>query len=216
MLLPCSQRPYTRARRTSQAARYDQAPRRSYSCSTRIGRACPVGSVAWQRRRAWTLVFSSAQTTQSRGESSVPCQRPSYKSSTREALRSKSGSRGKIQLRCDHGRIASSVSQRHSVLSPIEATIPRSMTSRRISGRLQRESGTSDWYGSSQARALTATTRLGGKERWAPGARSFLQARHAFPEEALAPFTDNLPRCVQARCDRVVVQALGCVQHDLG
>jgi hypothetical protein len=50
----------------------------------------------------------------------------------------------KIQLRCDHGRIASSVSQRHRVVSPMEATRPRPMTSRRISGRLQRDSGTSD------------------------------------------------------------------------
>jgi len=57
------------------------------------------------------------------------------------------------------------------------ATKPRSMTSRRISGTLQREIGTSDSYGSWQANALTATATLGGKERGAPDAGAFLQTR---------------------------------------
>ncbi len=59
----------------------------------------------------------------------------------------------------------------------MEATRPRAMTSRRISGTLQREIGTSDSYGSWHARALTATATLGGKERRAPDAGAFLQPR---------------------------------------
>ena len=45
-------------------------------------------------------------------------QRPSYRSRTRQALASKSGSRGKIQLRWVQGRMASSVSHRHKVGLP--------------------------------------------------------------------------------------------------
>src|SRR5258706_604665 len=75
----------------------------------------------------------------------------------------------------DAGKIGSTGRQRARVIYPFEAPKPRSMTSRRISGTLQRDSGTSDSYGSWQAKALMATTRLGGKERWAPAARAFLQ-----------------------------------------
>lgn len=98
----------------------------------------------------------------------------------------------------------------------MEATKPRSMTSRRISGTLQRDSGTCDSYGSWQAKALMATTRLGGKERRAPAAGAFLKTPQSFSEEALAPLADNLARCVQARGDGIVVEPRGGIQHDLG
>lgn len=50
------------------------------------------------------------------------------------------------------------------------------MSSRRISRTLQRDSGTSDSYGSWQAKVLMATKTLGGQERWAPGAGALFQA----------------------------------------
>jgi hypothetical protein len=61
-----------------------------------------------------------------------------------------------------------------------------------------------------------ATTRLGGKERWAPAAGSFLQTPQPFSEEALAPLANTLARRVQARGDGIVVETLGRVQHDFG
>ena len=61
-----------------------------------------------------------------------------------------------------------------------------------------------------------ATTRLGGKERWAPGAGALLQAPQTLSEEALAPLADHLARAIQAGCDLIVLESLGGVQHDLG
>src|SRR5258708_6734598 len=53
----------------------------------------------------------------------------SYKSRTRPALAAKSGSRGKIQLRCCQGRRASAFSQRHRVVPLISASKPCATTS---------------------------------------------------------------------------------------
>jgi hypothetical protein len=57
---------------------------------------------------------------------------------------------------------------------------------------------------------------VGGKERWAPDARSFFQACDTFAEEPLAPLADNLAWGIQACSDLIVVEPGGCVQHDLG
>ena len=92
------------------------------------------------------------------------------------------------------------------VVSPIEATIPRRITSRLISPMLKRESGSPSSLGSSQARAFTATTMPG----------EFLKAGHSLLEEALAPLTDDLARRIKALGDLVVAQSLRGVQHDLG
>jgi hypothetical protein len=64
------------------------------------------------------------------------------------ALASKSGSRGKIQLRDVHGRSASSASQRQMVAPEISATSPRRTTSSRMSGTCSREKGSPSSAGS--------------------------------------------------------------------
>ncbi len=106
MPVVASQRPNTLARCTSNAAIYAQAPPRSYSCSTRIDFPGSVGRLGCMRSRAWILVFSSAEMTNSSLRSDCPCQRRSYRSRMRPALAWKCGSRGKIQQRCCQGRIA--------------------------------------------------------------------------------------------------------------
>jgi hypothetical protein len=103
--------------------------------------------------------------TNSRALRECPCQRRSYRSRIRPALAAKSGSRGNIQLRCRQGRSASALSQRHKVAPLISATNPWVSTSRRISERESRESGSCKRCGSSQASALTWTTTRGGEKR---------------------------------------------------
>src|SRR4030065_671076 len=88
----------------------------------------------------------------------------------RDALPAKSGSRGKIQHRCCQGLIASSESQRQTVLSLIRATSPVRLASAATSEVLILESGTPRLAGSSHARALTWTTTSGGKKPRAAGA----------------------------------------------
>jgi len=97
--------------------------------------------VGWHRHRAWIEVFSSAEITNSDGCRGFPSHRFAYRSRTLEALASKSGSRGKIQLLKVHGRMASEVSHRHTVASDTVATIPLRMASVRMSGTLKRDSG---------------------------------------------------------------------------
>ena len=70
-----------------------------YSCSTRMGVSGRHLSVACLRRRAWMLVFSSAEMTNSSSFKALPSHSRAYKSSIRLALVANSGSRGKIQLR---------------------------------------------------------------------------------------------------------------------
>ncbi len=97
------------------------------------------------------------------------------RSSTRAALSSKSGARGKIQLRWVQGLIASSSSQRQMVMSEIEATSPRRITSAWMLGTCRREKGSPRRAGSSHAMALTATTSSGGKNRAAARAGALLE-----------------------------------------
>src|SRR4029453_6636092 len=95
----------------------------------------------------------------------------------RSALAANAGSRGKIQLRCRHGRRASWLSQRHNVVPLIWATSPCATTACRRSVSAQRANGTPRCAGSSHARALTATTTLGGKAGRPPPSRQFRQNR---------------------------------------
>ena len=69
--------------------------------------------------------------------------------------------------------------------------------------------------GSSHARALTATTTLGGKAGRAPAARQFLKARQPIPPEAFPPLGDDLARQIETRADDVIGHALGGEQHQL-
>jgi len=98
----------------------------------------------------------------------------------------------------------------------MEATMPRSITSRLISLMLQRDSGTPCRCGNSHASALTATRMLGGKLRWAPDSRFFLETREAFLEEAFAPLADDLSRGIEPCGDGIVLEALGGIKHDFG
>src|SRR6202047_3367282 len=153
--------------------------------------------------------------TNSRTFRGRPCQTRPYRSRRSPALAAKSGSRGKIQLRCRQGRSASALSQRHKVAPLISATNPCVITSRRISERESRESGSCKRCGSSQASALTWTTTLGGKEGGTPAPRLRLQARKSRKGESLAPLADTLARRVQASGDDVVGEALRRKQYDL-
>src|SRR5664279_5075692 len=81
----------------------------------------------------------------------------------RPAFRSKSGSRGKIQLRYVQGRRASSRSQRQTVVVLIASTMSRATATRAISATERRARGRPRSAGRSQASALISTTTRGGK-----------------------------------------------------
>ena len=70
------------------------------------------------------LVFSSAERTNSPSFRGCPSHTLSYKSGIRPAFSAKWGSRGKTQQRCCHGRMASSWSQRQTVVLLMLATNP--------------------------------------------------------------------------------------------
>ncbi len=112
--------------------------------------------------------------------------------------------------------MASSDSHRQMVVPEISATMPRERTSAAMSATCRRDRGTSRREGSSQARALTATTTSGGKDRWSAASGALLQAGEPLLEEPLAPLRDDLAPGVQTSGDLVVVQALGGHEHDLG
>ena len=109
------------------------------------------------------LVFSSAQITNSSSSSGSPSNTRAYRSNATAALAAKSGSRGKIQERCNHGRMASRCSTRHTVAAEIAATTARVTSSRASSAQLHRDNGTPVVAGSSQANSLTSATTRGGK-----------------------------------------------------
>src|SRR5436309_8802272 len=134
----------------------------------------------------------------------------------RPALAAKAGSRGKIQVRCCQGRMASSWSHRHTVVSLMVATMPERWASRTRSPMLRRESGKPRVAGSSHARALIWTTTSGGKKPGAARARSLLQAVQAFVEEPFAPQTDHVASHRQRGRDGVVGPPVGGQQDHLG
>src|SRR5712691_5670871 len=134
----------------------------------------------------------------------------------RPALAAKSGSRGKIHVRCCQGRMASSLSHRHTVVSLMVATMPVRCASRTRSPMLKRESGKPRVAGSSHARALIWTTTSGGKNPGASRAWSLLQAAQPFVEEAFAPETDHVASDRERGGDRVVGPPLGGKQDHLG
>ena len=132
----------------------------------------------------------------------------------RPALEAKSRSRGKIQLRCCQGRRASALSQRQRVVPLTWPTIPWAITSRRILARESRESGSPRRCGSSQARAFTCTTTLGGKEGGTAAPRLLLQAGQSHQGKSFAPLAHDLARRVQACGDHIVGHVLRGQEHD--
>ena len=66
---------------------------RAYSCSTRMGLPAPAARLGCMRKRAWMLVFSSVDTTNSSSRSSRPCQLRAYRSRMRADLAWNCGSR---------------------------------------------------------------------------------------------------------------------------
>src|ERR687892_723987 len=198
------------------AARYAQAPPRAYSCSTRAGWPGRGGKEACLRMRAWMLVFSSVESTNSSPRRERPSQCLAYRSRMRSAFEINCGSRGKIQVRCCQGRIASSCNHRQTVLSLKVATMPERCASRTISAELKRESGTPSVTGNSHAMAFTCTTTSGGKNRGAARPGSLLQSWQSLMEEPLAPETDHIASDVQGCADFIIGSSLCSQQNHLG
>src|SRR3989442_6339233 len=94
--------------------------------------------------------------------------------------------------------MASSCSQRQTVLPLMLATKPVAQAWRASSGALQRDNGCCSVAGNSQARALTCTTTSGGKRPGAPGSWEFLQPAEPLGEKAFAPQADDFAAGVQA------------------
>src|SRR2546428_8242834 len=87
--------------------------------------------------------------------------------------------------------MASSCSQRQTLLPLMLATKPVAQAWRASSGALQRDNGCCSVAGNSQARALTCTTTSGGKRPGAPGSWEFLQPAEPLGEKAFAPQADD-------------------------
>ena len=134
----------------------------------------------------------------------------------RLALRANCRSRGKIQVRCRHGRNASWLSQRHRVVPLIFATMPLDIASWRNSETDQRANGSPLRDGNSHASALIATTILGGKAGWAPASWTLIEPRKALIVKTPTPLADNLTWCVEMLRDAGVAQTLTRQQHDPG
>src|SRR3990172_5181952 len=133
----------------------------------------------------------------------------------RPAFLANGGSRGKIQQRCCQGRMASSCSQRQIVVPLLVATSPDRRAWAANSVESQRDSGTPDFDGSSQARALMATMMSGGKCAGTARTRQFFQTLQTPLEETLSPLGDDFSPCVQTLCNLIVGQALGGQENHL-
>jgi hypothetical protein len=112
--------------------------------------------------------------------------------------------------------MASSDSQRQSVVFPMDATSPLRIVSFWISAILSRESGKSNSVDSSHAKTLIATTTSGGKARRAASPVALLKTFQAVLEKAFPPLTHDLEGCIQSSGDSLVLHALGRVKCDLG
>ena len=146
----------------------------------------------------------------------APARCRAYRSRMRPALAWNCGSRGKIQQRCCQGRIASSCSQRQTVLSLIRAT---NRGARLAAPRRPRSTATAAarrLAGNSQASALISTTSSGGKSPGATRAGPFFQARQSLLVEALSPHADHLAPGIQSGGDLIVAHPLGRHENHLG
>ena len=80
----------------------------------------------------------------------------------------------------------------------------------------RRDKGNPRRWGSSQASALTWTTRLGGKAGLAPAPRLSHQTRQSGQGKSLAPFADDLAGRIEFGGDQVVGQTFIGKQDDFG
>ena len=71
-------------------------------------------------------------------------------------------------------------------------------------------------WGNSQARALTWTTRLGGKAGLAPASGLVFEAGQTGQSESSAPFADDLTWRVEASGDEVIGETFGRHENDPG
>jgi hypothetical protein len=85
-----------------------------------------------------------------------------------------------------------------------------------MSSTENRDRGNPSRCGNSQARALTWTTRLGGKSGFSPASGLPLEAREAGQSEPLPPLADDLTRRIEAAGDQVIGNAFRCHENDLG
>src|SRR5271166_4476835 len=108
----------------------------------------------------------------------------------RPAFRAKSGSRGKIQLRCCQGRRASALNQRQSVVPLTWATMPWAVTSLSLDIG-QRQSG---------ERQSEAMRKLTGQGFYLHDDAGGKRARDARPEVVRRGRADGLMRIVCATC----------------
>ena len=161
------------------------------------------------------LVFSSAEMTKSSFFKGLPSHWRSYRSRMRLALMANCGSRGNIHVRCCQGRMASSLSQRHTVLSLMVATKPVERICRAISAVLHRDSGTPVVAGNSQASAFTSITTSGGKNPGPPRAISVIESRQPMVKESLSPETDHFAPCIQPLGDFIISQPFVGKEDDL-
>src|SRR3954465_6984175 len=206
-----SQRPMTRPSWTSQAARYCNAPPRSYSASTRRRRPGAGPRVAWRRMRAWMLVFSSELMIRSKGSARFPCQKPSYRSRTTAAFSKKSAARGKIQCSYCQGLMASSSRIRQTVLrlmglfSSSRARPARSVVDWRLNGSPVR---------ATTSQAIEATTALsrGGKDRLTATAGIVLEGELT-SGPALPPAADGIGMEVETSGGSHVGERWGFVEE---
>ena len=90
------------------------------------------------------------------------------------------------------------------------------MTSRLISAVEKRDRGRPISLGSSQARALTATTVSGGKDARSALSWELFQTVKALLKEALTPLAHDLSGRIETFGDLVVAQPLGGIQDDPG
>ena len=80
----------------------------------------------------------------------------------------------------------------------------------------KRERGLPASLGSSQARALTSTTTLGGKARRSAATSVLFETGKAHFVETLTPLADDLAWGVESGSDDIVCQAIGGVEDDFG
>jgi hypothetical protein len=85
-----------------------------------------------------------------------------------------------------------------------------------MSSTENRDKGNPRRWGNSQARALTWTTRLGGKAALTPASGLTLEAGQTGESESFAPLAHDLRRRVEARGDEVIGEPFGRHEDDPG